>query len=195
MAPDEISFLRVQSMDARSYGRGSLTSSFLSSACPDLDLVAAAAAHGSSVAAAILAAVEGGILPPGKNALFFGDLQIARRFGVCGGLFRRAGARLYGRRDARHYAAKYIRRGAQWCSSTAATKPTHFTVAPAQGPDAQPRQKRSKAPPDRKSTRLNSSHGYISYAVFCLKKKKTSPTPYETTTRSSLSSATSRRRD
>src|SRR2546422_6956821 len=36
----------------------------------------------------------------------------------------------------------------------------------------------SGAPPtvcsvgDRKSTRLNSSHGYISYAVFCLKKKK-----------------------
>src|SRR2546422_11541447 len=26
---------------------------------------------------------------------------------------------------------------------------------------------------DRKSTRLNSSHGYISYAVFCLKKKTT----------------------
>src|SRR2546422_1312535 len=30
---------------------------------------------------------------------------------------------------------------------------------------------------DRKSTRLNSSHGYISYAVFCLKKKKNSPVP------------------
>src|SRR3989449_4722250 len=30
---------------------------------------------------------------------------------------------------------------------------------------------------DRKSTRLNSSHGYISYAVFCLKKKKTRPAP------------------
>src|SRR5438128_3743220 len=31
---------------------------------------------------------------------------------------------------------------------------------------------------DRKSTRLNSSHGSISYAVFCLKKKKTqSPEP------------------
>src|SRR2546422_8155549 len=30
---------------------------------------------------------------------------------------------------------------------------------------------------DRKSTRLNSSHGYISYAVFCLKKKKTSLNP------------------
>src|SRR2546422_1243134 len=28
---------------------------------------------------------------------------------------------------------------------------------------------------DRKSTRLNSSHGYISYAVFCLKKKNTPP--------------------
>src|SRR2546422_2214318 len=34
---------------------------------------------------------------------------------------------------------------------------------------------------DRKSTRLNSSHGYISYAVFCLKKKK--PTQKQETTR------------
>src|SRR2546422_1631844 len=31
----------------------------------------------------------------------------------------------------------------------------------------------NRAARDRKSTRLNSSHGYISYAVFCLKKKKT----------------------
>src|SRR2546429_2043480 len=31
--------------------------------------------------------------------------------------------------------------------------------------------------PDRKSTRLNSSHGYISYAVFCLKKKKIQDRP------------------
>src|SRR3989449_8541775 len=30
----------------------------------------------------------------------------------------------------------------------------------------------ARMPIDRKSTRLNSSHGYISYAVFCLKKKK-----------------------
>src|SRR5207244_11770653 len=30
-----------------------------------------------------------------------------------------------------------------------------------------------RSPPDRKSTRLNSSHQIISYAVFCLKKKKT----------------------
>src|SRR2546422_5763205 len=33
------------------------------------------------------------------------------------------------------------------------------------------------SPIDRKSTRLNSSHGYISYAVFCLKKKKNSTPP------------------
>src|SRR2546422_7518230 len=32
--------------------------------------------------------------------------------------------------------------------------------------------RRVRAKTDRKSTRLNSSHGYISYAVFCLKKKK-----------------------
>src|SRR2546422_4883584 len=30
---------------------------------------------------------------------------------------------------------------------------------------------------DRKSTRLNSSHGYISYAVFCLKKKNINDNP------------------
>src|SRR2546429_3205678 len=33
---------------------------------------------------------------------------------------------------------------------------------------------------DRKSTRLNSSHGYISYAVFCLKKKKKNTIPQMT---------------
>src|SRR2546422_2209543 len=31
---------------------------------------------------------------------------------------------------------------------------------------------------DRKSTRLNSSHGYISYAVFCLKKKTVPSSPF-----------------
>src|SRR2546427_5342754 len=38
-------------------------------------------------------------------------------------------------------------------------------------------------PPDRKSTRLNSSHSQISYAVFCLKKKKgcqTQPANHDT---------------
>src|SRR5688572_32772022 len=34
---------------------------------------------------------------------------------------------------------------------------------------------------DRKSTRLNSSHSQISYAVFCLKKKKSTPTPLSST--------------
>src|SRR5205809_5838420 len=34
-----------------------------------------------------------------------------------------------------------------------------------------------RSDPDRKSTRLNSSHGYISYAVFCLKKKKNTKNP------------------
>src|SRR2546422_7774275 len=39
--------------------------------------------------------------------------------------------------------------------------------------DARRRSSASRLPSsDRKSTRLNSSHGYISYAVFCLKKKK-----------------------
>src|SRR2546422_4332812 len=36
---------------------------------------------------------------------------------------------------------------------------------------------------DRKSTRLNSSHGYISYAVFCLKKKNYRPRSASTRTR------------
>src|SRR2546430_12957518 len=37
---------------------------------------------------------------------------------------------------------------------------------------------RAEAGADRKSTRLNSSHSQISYAVFCLKKKKTSYTKW-----------------
>src|SRR2546422_8625165 len=38
--------------------------------------------------------------------------------------------------------------------------------------DAEQRLRGGQPLEDRKSTRLNSSHGYISYAVFCLKKKK-----------------------
>src|SRR3712207_7631069 len=38
------------------------------------------------------------------------------------------------------------------------------------------REQRRLVPRDRKSTRLNSSHANISYAVFCLKKKKKKPT-------------------
>src|SRR5688572_32736980 len=40
-------------------------------------------------------------------------------------------------------------------------------------PSATSRRRGSWPRPDRKSTRLNSSHSQISYAVFCLKKKKT----------------------
>src|SRR2546422_7810782 len=44
--------------------------------------------------------------------------------------------------------------------------------ATVRSPALVPRLLRGVRPGDRKSTRLNSSHGYISYAVFCLKKKK-----------------------
>src|SRR2546422_4626687 len=51
-------------------------------------------------------------------------------------------------------------------------------VRRAEPPDQLLRRKRPRLPQqlfrDRKSTRLNSSHGYISYAVFCLKKKNAS---------------------
>src|SRR3712207_7006682 len=43
-----------------------------------------------------------------------------------------------------------------------------------------PRRRRVMASRDRKSTRLNSSHANISYAVFCLKKKKTLLAPWST---------------
>src|SRR3989449_7650092 len=48
--------------------------------------------------------------------------------------------------------------------------PTLGEVVRAHRLDARPARERQVR--DRKSTRLNSSHGYISYAVFCLKKKK-----------------------
>src|SRR5438309_2697206 len=43
-----------------------------------------------------------------------------------------------------------------------------------------------RARADRKSTRLNSSHSSISYAVFCLKKKKTNNSTIDQTETSSL---------
>src|SRR2546429_4648729 len=55
---------------------------------------------------------------------------------------------------------------------------SRWLVAPMQMPDGTIIAREKGTPqgspisPDRKSTRLNSSHGYISYAVFCLKKKK-----------------------
>src|SRR5256885_10265063 len=54
--------------------------------------------------------------------------------------------------------------------------PATWLLHPVEGPRREPHEwhpRCSPAPPlDRKSTRLNSSHLVISYAVFCLKKKK-----------------------
>src|SRR3989449_3325346 len=50
-----------------------------------------------------------------------------------------------------------------WHGATPNTAMTHIAIQ---------EELNGKAVEDRKSTRLNSSHGYISYAVFCLKKKK-----------------------
>src|SRR5687768_17872686 len=44
--------------------------------------------------------------------------------------------------------------------------------ADSESPSPTPTEIQRRRNVDRKSTRLNSSHGYISYAVFCLKKKK-----------------------
>src|SRR2546429_4226983 len=49
---------------------------------------------------------------------------------------------------------------------------THRVADPASLAHRPRSPERKYHPLDRKSTRLNSSHGYISYAVFCLKKKK-----------------------
>src|SRR2546428_7822972 len=57
------------------------------------------------------------------------------------------------------------RAGSSWpCSGSAA-------------PGGAPRSDDGGDPQDRKSTRLNSSHDQISYAVFCLKKKKNTHSP------------------
>src|SRR2546422_2037537 len=60
------------------------------------------------------------------------------------------------------------------CRSAQRRSPASSTTIPRDGPDERAPGGRGpqEALPDRKSTRLNSSHGYISYAVFCLKKKK-----------------------
>src|SRR2546427_9635177 len=49
---------------------------------------------------------------------------------------------------------------------------------PAQPPRLRAGRGATQHPPDRKSTRLNSSHSQISYAVFCLKKKKKTKKKY-----------------
>src|SRR5690606_41033302 len=68
-----------------------------------------------------------------------------------------------------------VRRGLSYCRLPAVSVPGRNLAAKACARvlAATPVQKRRRpAPLDRKSTRLNSSHVKISYAVFCLKKKK-----------------------
>src|SRR5688572_31565159 len=54
------------------------------------------------------------------------------------------------------------------------------TIPPAQRRGICVRFANELSKPDRKSTRLNSSHSQISYAVFCLKKKKKKKTHIDT---------------
>src|SRR2546422_3572962 len=57
------------------------------------------------------------------------------------------------------------------CSGAAASRPTNGTTSPPPTGNGTNVVAFGGVDRDRKSTRLNSSHGYISYAVFCLKKK------------------------
>src|SRR2546422_8599393 len=76
------------------------------------------------------------------------------------------------------------------CSSDLSDRPIPAGRSDGSSPSSSPRPRLAHRPrppsrsrqPDRKSTRLNSSHGYISYAVFCLKKKKKKNTNCITTT-------------
>src|SRR3712207_7857149 len=65
----------------------------------------------------------------------------------------------------------HLRRGPFGPRAVARRRHTRPRPAPSTPPISQT----SGADLDRKSTRLNSSHANISYAVFCLKKKNTSP--------------------
>src|SRR5438874_9154479 len=57
-----------------------------------------------------------------------------------------------------------------WLRSSLSARPS--VSSSTRWPASHPALGRRMRPPDRKSTRLNSSHVEISYAVFCLKKKK-----------------------
>src|SRR2546422_4435196 len=61
-------------------------------------------------------------------------------------------------------------RSQSWRCARVCREPGRRKAKP--GKERRVKQERYRYKRDRKSTRLNSSHGYISYAVFCLKKKK-----------------------
>src|SRR5258708_4137640 len=66
-----------------------------------------------------------------------------------------------------------FRSQSEQCRPRQARPVAQFSLCPYCAADGsvQPGHRASMCPPDRKSTRLNSSHQIISYAVFCLKKK------------------------
>src|SRR3989449_6655474 len=90
------------------------------------------------------------------------------------GLLRDAAARRGGpeglRRVAGVSAACPEVRGARIARAIDGAAPPGGPTVPVPRPENDRCLRRTRS--DRKSTRLNSSHGYISYAVFCLKKKK-----------------------
>src|SRR5687768_17677641 len=77
-----------------------------------------------------------------------------------------------------HDALPIYRRGSSWRPADRRRSSSSFSriCSTSKRPRTKRLRTRSRsrrvAKADRKSTRLNSSHGYISYAVFCLKKKK-----------------------
>src|SRR2546422_4610221 len=82
--------------------------------------------------------------------------------------------RLVGRPLPRHDARDKVAAATAYAADWAMPGMLHAAVLRSPYPSA----RIVKLETDRKSTRLNSSHGYISYAVFCLKKKKRhTPTP------------------
>src|SRR2546422_6061090 len=69
-------------------------------------------------------------------------------------------------------AASLVTAESCWVPPTAIVADVGVTVTETSATIAVGGTQQLSAVTDRKSTRLNSSHGYISYAVFCLKKKK-----------------------
>src|SRR3712207_8762436 len=67
--------------------------------------------------------------------------------------------------------------GAVWRDAAAERDHPRAGLRPGGAADGRAIRRARCADPDRKSTRLNSSHANISYAVFCLKKKNHTPTP------------------
>src|SRR5688500_19078015 len=63
------------------------------------------------------------------------------------------------------------RNTSRWCEDNGATGAARFTILPVVRRSGCGAGARVESHGDRKSTRLNSSHLVISYAVFCLKKK------------------------